>query len=213
MPENKSEQEPSIEEILASIRQIISDDDTADPAAATPAPVAEVAPAPVEPVRASSPPPAFKIPEKKAEEVLELTDIVEEQPLPEPIVEEEPQAVHVAPSAPPPPPPQPVASKRVQIDMREAEFTPAPAPRSSAPEVPMESILTDAAASATLEAFSKIATRAPLDRSGTGGVTIEDIVREMLRPMLREWIDRNLPPMVEKIVQKELDRLASKVDV
>ena len=33
---------------------------------------------------------------------------------------------------------------------------------------------------------------------GGSGKTVEDLVKEMLRPMLKEWLDRNLPPMVER---------------
>ena len=37
--------------------------------------------------------------------------------------------------------------------------------------------------------------------------TLEDLVKEMLRPMLKEWLDRNLPPMVERFVEREIVRL------
>ena len=36
---------------------------------------------------------------------------------------------------------------------------------------------------------------------------LEDIVKEMLRPMLKEWLDKNLPPMVERYVEREIVRL------
>jgi hypothetical protein len=42
---------------------------------------------------------------------------------------------------------------------------------------------------------------------GNGGKTIEDLVKEMLRPMLKDWIDRSLPPMVERLVEREIARL------
>ena len=42
---------------------------------------------------------------------------------------------------------------------------------------------------------------------GAGGKTIEDLVREMLRPMLKDWLERNLPPMVERLVEREIARL------
>jgi uncharacterized protein len=38
--------------------------------------------------------------------------------------------------------------------------------------------------------------------------TLEDLVREMLRPMLKSWLDDNLPNMVERIVKAEIDRVA-----
>ncbi len=41
----------------------------------------------------------------------------------------------------------------------------------------------------------------------SGGRTLEDVVKEMLKPMLKEWLDRNLPPMVERFVEREIVRL------
>ena len=40
------------------------------------------------------------------------------------------------------------------------------------------------------------------------GNTLEDLVRELLKPMLRSWLDDNLPPLVERMVAKEIARLA-----
>ena len=44
------------------------------------------------------------------------------------------------------------------------------------------------------------------------GRTLEDLVKEMLRPMLKDWLDRNLPPMVEHMVRRELDRMTRKAE-
>jgi cell pole-organizing protein PopZ len=38
--------------------------------------------------------------------------------------------------------------------------------------------------------------------------TLEDLVREMLRPMLKSWLDDNLPGMVERIVKAEIERVS-----
>lgn len=43
---------------------------------------------------------------------------------------------------------------------------------------------------------------------GNGGLTIEAMVRDMLRPMLKEWLDENLPSVVERMVEKEIARVA-----
>lgn len=43
---------------------------------------------------------------------------------------------------------------------------------------------------------------------GNGSATIESMVREMLRPMLKEWLDENLPSVVERMVEKEIARVA-----
>lgn len=163
MPEKSSEQEPSIEEILASIRQIIADDDE-EPAKPSPAP----APAPVK------------------DDVLELTDVIRDEP------EEE----------------------RIVVDLRdhEEELPPPPPRRAPEPEPepePEGSILTDNAAHAALQGFARLAARTPVERqSHLAGITLEDIVRDLMRPMLRDWLDQNLPPLIEKLVAKELQRLA-----
>ncbi|MCW2393206.1 cell pole-organizing protein PopZ [Sphingobium sp. B1D7B] len=41
--------------------------------------------------------------------------------------------------------------------------------------------------------------------------TVEGLVREMLRPMLKEWLDENLPGMVETMVKREIDRITGRV--
>ncbi len=38
--------------------------------------------------------------------------------------------------------------------------------------------------------------------------TLEDLVREMLRPMLKSWLDDNLPGMVERLVRAEIERVS-----
>lgn len=44
----------------------------------------------------------------------------------------------------------------------------------------------------------------------SGETSLEGLVRELLRPMLAEWLDKNLPAMVEKMVQAEIARIAGK---
>jgi cell pole-organizing protein PopZ len=38
--------------------------------------------------------------------------------------------------------------------------------------------------------------------------TLEDLVRDMLRPMLKSWLDANLPDLVERMVRAEIERLS-----
>ncbi|WP_432643861.1 PopZ family protein [Pannonibacter phragmitetus] len=40
--------------------------------------------------------------------------------------------------------------------------------------------------------------------------TLEDLVKEMLRPMLKSWLDQNLPVMVERLVRQEIERVVRK---
>jgi uncharacterized protein len=44
-----------------------------------------------------------------------------------------------------------------------------------------------------------------------GGPTIEDIVREEIRPLLKSWLDANLPPIVERLVRTEIERVVGRV--
>jgi cell pole-organizing protein PopZ len=181
MADKASEQEPSIEEILASIRQIITDDDD-KPAAPAPAPVAEKpAPAP-EPVNAQS----------AIDDVFNLTpDMQTMTPAkaPEPAFEPEPEPI---------------------IDMMEPE-PPKPV-FNAAPEPDMSDILSERTRQSTIASMARLAGNMPINRPkpGMAAVTLEDIVREMLHPMLRDWMDGNLTPMVERLVQKELEKLARK---
>lgn len=174
------EQEPSIEEILASIRQIISDDDEgASATAAAPDPVPEPEPEP-EPV-----------PEAPKDDVLDLQD-----PLPEeekPVIDMVEEVEAPAPVPAPEPEPEPV-------------FEPVAVASLPADE---SSILGDHAKEAAMSAFTKLASNIALERHRTApGVTIEDLVRDMLQPMLREWLDDNLPGIIERLVRKELEKLA-----
>jgi len=204
MSDNSSEQEPSIEEILASIRQIISDEDEDAPQDGD----SGVADTVEDPIR------------HDGDDVLDLSeddlveDVIEEAPVfePEPEPEPEPEII---------PEPEPVMEieMRDQMDaldeIRSAKKEPAPSyePEPSYHEEPPRTmpsdILSSSAQAAALGSLSKLTKKMPINSSRAyDGVTLEDIVKEMLHPMLREWMDSNLPPMVERIVQKELEKLA-----
>ena len=43
---------------------------------------------------------------------------------------------------------------------------------------------------------------------GDGAITLEEIVKELLRPQLQQWLDENLPGLVERLVREEIERLA-----
>lgn len=173
MADKTPEQEPSIEEILASIRQIISDDDEK----------AEEAVQPVKEEPRREPEPVFSEPEEEAEDVLELTQKVEEE-------------------------------KSIEIDLQEHIDPPVQEEvkmQPSAPAAPSRDsdILTETARAATISSMAKLAGNMPITRHRDyGNITLEDLVREMLQPMLKDWMSDNLPPMVERMVQKELEKLA-----
>jgi cell pole-organizing protein PopZ len=47
---------------------------------------------------------------------------------------------------------------------------------------------------------------------GNVNKTLEDVVKELLRPMLKDWLDVNLPPLVERIVEKEIVKLVGRAE-
>ena len=197
-----------MEEILASIRRIISEDDApadtaAAPAAAAPEPEPE-APAsePEAPtaVAASAPEPVVEAPAE--DDVLELTDRYEapaesvgDIDVVDPADEPFPAAPH----------PTPIVEEPVA-----AAPTPAPA---------YDSLVGESAAASAASAFAGLhasfkkpeAEAAPsrgMDLNFASGSTVEAMVAEMLRPMLKDWLDANLPGIVEAQVRKEVERIA-----
>jgi cell pole-organizing protein PopZ len=168
--------EPTMEEILASIRRIISEDD---------APAAESAPAPApepEPVVAVAPQPAPE-PEPEpepAEDVLELTQRVE----PPPAVVDDIEAYEPEPARP----------------------APAPATLTSVSEE--ETLVSLPTSFAAASAFGQLSAAMAMPATGR---TLEDLVRELLRPLLKEWLDQHLSGIVEAKVAEEVERIARRV--
>ena len=191
-----TEQEPSMEEILASIRRIISDDDKEMEAAAQEneeAPEDEEELAVEEMVAMAEPEqesePVAEEVDDDDDDILDLTDM--EAPDPEPLFEEqaykepepEPIAPPVSPSPAPPPAPTPATANLV-----------------SPPQ-----------AGETSGSFERLTEKLNEDYSelpiGNGAVTLEGLTRELVRPMLKEWLDQHLPMTVERLVREEIERL------
>lgn len=183
-----------MEEILASIRRIIADDqEVARTPAARPAPV-QAAPPP----RPAPPPP-----EPIAAEVLELAAVV--------------QPVRAAGRH------QPVEGDLPEIDLREqlaaAPFEPepielaSPSPGRSEPAARSQpaqafertdELISHQTHAAVGQAFNMLAHTV----SSSTTRSLEDLVRDMLRPMLKNWLDDNLPTIVERLVRAEIERVA-----
>ena len=180
MTEPKKTEEPSIEDILGSIRRIIADDpndNNADDNAQT--------------LEADAS-------DDHDDDILELTNPI----LPQPLAEE-----------------LPTMTNQNDID----SMFDAPAPVAAPPEAPMVSfdeppaampismptddLVSAGAAAATAAVMAKLARNSAVTQMGNDGITIEGIVRELLRPMLRAWLDENLPTMVQNMVERELDRI------
>lgn len=91
----------------------------------------------------------------------------------------------------------------------EAPAKPARAAAAPAAEAPAEPIVSESAVQATrgpLEALSRMVVKPEV----TGSDTLEGMVREMLKPMLRDWLDANLPRLVEDMVAKEISRITGR---
>jgi cell pole-organizing protein PopZ len=179
----QTSQEPTMEEILASIRRIISEDDA-------PAEAAGVAAAPP---LADEPPPAAEAP------------VVAEDAAPEPVASPEPE---------------PMAAAPMEHDEEELELTekvethgdldiysaPADPPQPAPPPLaPAAGLVSDHAASAAASSFGALSAAILMPK---GDRTLEDVVRELLRPMLQQWLDDNLPTIVQTAVEAEVERIA-----
>jgi cell pole-organizing protein PopZ len=251
MTQSAKAQEPSMEEILASIRRIIADDDTGTaakpPEAAAPKPVPPAPPpAAAVPSRpAPVPPPAPRAPPAPpprpalppaANNQRDIDAMLADLDAPPRVA---PAPVAVAPvvakrveAAPAPPKPAAPALPDV-LDLTEAmTATPSPGPAPSfrtidgasdviftdPPEqrvervaedprrqpVPDQGLISNTTISAVDSAFNSLA----MTVLGNNARTLEDLVKEMLRPMLKGWLDDNLPGLVERIVRAEIERVS-----
>jgi cell pole-organizing protein PopZ len=187
--------EPSMEEILASIRRIIADDEPAKPPAAPDLPppraVAAIVPAP-EPVL----PPAAEAPTPEpppvVEDVLDLTEAM------------------AAPAEPT------VGFRHINgesdLTFEDSADQPPAAPRSPEPAMQVRrspppdaaALVSPTTSEAVDTAFNSLAHTVLMQNART----LEDLVRDMLRPMLKSWLDENLPSLVERLVRAEIERVS-----
>lgn len=82
----------------------------------------------------------------------------------------------------------------------------APIAAAPAPAVPAEKIISDEAAEVSRARLASLS-RLVIKPEVAGSDTLEGLVREMLKPMLRDWLDANLPDLVETMVAKEIARI------
>ena len=173
--------DPSMDDILASIRKIISDDEArtqvGDPPTRRDSPVVPPSPAAKDP--------------GKGDDVLLLTDLIEDPP-----------GAESQPTSIPLPRIDPVSAPAMSQHNNDTS----------------EPLIGSSVAGSTTSAFERlnqaVQDSVPPPRAsdsgpslGQSGKTIEDMVKEMLRPMLKDWLDRNLPPIVERYVEREIVRL------
>ena len=238
-------QEPSMEEILASIRRIIADDEAkpvaaekpsapaapAKPEKAVPPPAAKAPasdpapPAPVAPkaaVAPSMPPPAPRVAPVPAPAPVEtnnqddidaLLNGLDEATTPEEIrpASSDGDVLELTDEMALPDPPRPAFKKVEPADDLEFAEAGRAVPRPPLFETPavespvaVQQILSRSTVSAVESAFNSLA-HTVLSQNAR---TLEDLVKEMLRPMLKSWLDDNLPGLVERIVKAEIERVS-----
>jgi cell pole-organizing protein PopZ len=148
-----------MEDILASIRRILSEDE-------------------------GEPPSGASQPTAEERDVLPLD--------PSMLVEEPKQAVE-----PPTSPPAPMAAPPQQ-------------PQPAAPPGLLGPEAAAAAASSVSSLLRTLVSEREQVQVRSGGPTIEDLVREEIRPLLKQWLDSNLPPLVERLVRAEIERVVGR---
>lgn len=192
-----------MEDILASIRRILSEDEQpAKPATAAAEPEA---PAPEDDVLALDESMLVAAPEEPPAPPQDLgTALLESISAPgEPLEVAPPpptQAMEPEPEPEPAPPPIPLAAPIIP-----------PAPATGTDRL----IAPEAEASAASSVSSLIRTLDSSRQAGgtllyRGGPTLEDMVREEIRPLLKAWLDENLPPLVERLVRTEIERVVGR---
>jgi cell pole-organizing protein PopZ len=180
-----------MEEILASIRRIIADDQEGAKAAPTAALQ--------EPARAAAPAP------RPEPEVLDLAEIATPVPARGPSLELDQddigyrdasemdfEALQIEDEPPAPPP--------VSAFVPEPVFTPEPVLAEEPPRERLTSSTTDTNVSSS---FNMLAHTVLTHNART----LEDLVKDMLKPMLKTWLDDNLPGLVERLVRAEIERV------
>jgi uncharacterized protein len=172
-PSQAAAADPSMEDILASIRRILSEDETDHAATAAP-----------------SGQPASSEDDRGHDDVLDLDAAM--------IVEEPPSTSVPAPpaAAAPPSPPAPAAPPPPLMPAEDGLVAP-------------EAVA--AAASSVSELLRSVVAGREQVAVHRGGPTIEDLVREEIRPLLKQWLDANLPPLVERLVRAEMERIVGRI--
>ena len=169
--------------------------------------------------------------------VLELTEVVADEagdatgglddgpavPVPEAaaavaaIAPEPTAAIEPAPAAAPQPVAQAPAAPGgvdmgVAVPAAVAPVATAPSPLSN---YDLGALVSDEAAEQASTSFVGFAEQLHQSRGvalGSGARTLEELVKDLLRPMLKEWLDYNLPPLVQRLVEREIGKLAGRAD-
>ncbi len=223
MSNSSAAQEPSMEEILASIRRIISDEEAAIGDEATPAKEPEADPDEAmsqealdalfdEPAPQPEPEEEEEEEAPKEEDVLELSSEWQESDFVEP-QEDDVMFANAEQAAKPPEPEETapledIVNQKLEEAVPEAlqsAFNSAPMPEGPLPNIERGApLVSDDTSQKVTSAFGDL-THTILNSNSR---TIENVVEDMLRPMLKAWLDQNLPVMVERLVRAEIERVS-----
>ena len=187
MSDTASDEEPTMEEILASIRRIISDDSEEDAPQEEETPVEEPAPVPEAEVEPD--------PEPVVEEEPDPVSEAEVEPDPEPVIEQEPA---------PEPIPEPVVD---EVPEEEEEILDLTDFATEQPVPPADRIVSEGVEDTTAFSFDQLSSMMVSGYDGDHN-TLEALVRTMLKPMLQGWLDQHLPKIVQDAVEREVARIA-----
>jgi uncharacterized protein len=179
-----------MEDILASIRRILNEEEVPAEAGA--------------PVEAPADDDILVLDESMMVSTGEHSrDAIETEPGPEPpVLKVELPAAHVEPTAVEPKPSSSEIAAAASNQTHPVE-APAKVPDLMAPE-------TAAAASSLVGNLVRSLSAGRATQVYSGGPTLEDVVRAELRPLLKEWLDTNLPPLVERLVRIEIERVVGR---
>ena len=137
------------------------------------------------------------------------------EPPPEPLMLTEAMLVAAAEPTPPAPEPEPEPVPPAPVLVAEPA-APAPPPMPplapEPPAMPNSELLAPAAVAATAASVSELLRAVSQERTATvtrSGPSIEDVVREEIRPILKEWLDTHLPAIVERTVRQEIERVVN----
>lgn len=178
-----------MEEILSSIRRIIADDQEEEGVGAKPA---------TDPAKAAKPAAT-----PAEDDVLDLTQVVgagEAQPATRPAVEAD--------------------AGELDLELEEEDDGPLPAAAPPKPAARVldneESLVSAPAATASTSAFARLAKAAASSEQparGIGDKTVETFLTDLLKPMLKDWLDQNLEGIVERVVEQEVKKLARRAEL
>jgi len=201
MTRQPNPQDVSVDEIIASIRRIVADDDQSNIKAA-----ADSVPAASAPVGNAA---GFR-----ARNAMAMEDILNFPPVTVGVLgsRTEQQPPHVAAS-------EGAERKRSEQIVAEPHLIPPTAPRDSFTEVKQRRRRKSKASAppATEHALMSRTAAAAVDRefealsrivSGSWNARLDAMAREMMRPMLRVWLDRHLPKVVRQLVREEIARIS-----